>query len=392
MRPNSESQMRIYLDYNATAPLRPEARAAMIAAFDESGNAQSIHREGRRARTRIEKAREHVARLVGTEPEQVIFTSGGSEANVLALRGAVQGAAEAGERITRLIVSAIEHESVRANAAACAETTPGLRALVCPVGSDGAIDLDELCRILAEGKGRALVSVMAANNETGVLQPLAEIVAIVRANGALFHCDAVQAVGKSGIVFATMAADYLSLSAHKLGGPQGVGALIVRRGAPFASQIRGGGQEFGRRAGTENAAAIAGFGAAAEAAPRDALGTWAKWRRDLEQKLLRACPDAVVFGGDNRLPCTLCIAAPVLPSENMIIALDLDGFAVSAGAACSSGKVTQSHVLAAMGVAPALAASAIRISFGWQTEEHELAAFADAWARIVKRADARAAA
>ena len=380
--------MRTYLDYNATAPLRPEARAAMLAAFDAAGNAQSVHAEGRGARALIETARREVAALAGAAADDVIFTSGGSEANALALRGALQAAANAGERVTRLIVSAIEHDSVLANAAACEEAFAGIRMIVCPVTRDGVVDLDELRRLLMEGKGRALVSLMAVNNETGVVQPIAEAEGLARANGALFHCDAVQAAGK--IPLNTNGAHYVTLSAHKLGGPQGVGALIVRQGAPLAPQVRGGGQEHGRRAGTENVAAIAGFGAAAVAAGRDRKNAW---RENLERRLKVAAPDAVVFGSAvDRLPNTVCIAAPAVPSENMVIALDLDGFAVSAGAACSSGNVTRSHVLAAMGVDPQLAACAIRVSFGWNTKEEELAAFADTWARIVRRAGARAAA
>jgi cysteine desulfurase len=243
--------------------------------------------------------------------------------------------------------------------------------------------------VLSEGKGRAVVSVMAANNETGVVQPITEVAKIAHASGALMHCDAVQAVGKTAVDAKHV--DYLSFNAHKFGGPQGVGALVVRHGAPLAPQIRGGGQEFGRRAGTENVAAIAGFGAALEAARRGAAKT--SWRDSLERRLLGSVPGAVVFGADvERLANTVCLAAPGVPAENMVIALDLDGFSVSAGAACSSGKVTQSPVLAAMGVDPALAACAIRVSFGWNTSEPELAAFADAWIKIVKRSQARAAA
>jgi cysteine desulfurase len=245
--------------------------------------------------------------------------------------------------------------------------------------------------MLSEGKGRALVSLMAANNETGVVQPVAEAAKIARAHGALVHSDAVQAVGKIGVDAGALGIDYLSFNAHKFGGPQGVGALVVRQGAPLAPQVRGGGQEFGRRAGTENVAAIAGFGAAAEAAQRSRLN--AGWRTGLERALRAAVPQTVVFGADaERLANTACIAAPGVPSENMVIALDLDGFSVSAGAACSSGKVAQSHVLSAMGVDPQLASCAIRVSFGWNTAEQDLASFADAWTKIVKRAEGRAAA
>lgn len=382
--------MRVYLDYNATAPLRPEARAAMLAALEAPGNALSVHAQGRAARALIEKARRQIATAVTTEPDNIIFTSGGTEANTLALRGALQAASAAGERITRLIVSAIEHDSIRATAAACEETIAGLRIIVAPVTRNGTLDLAEFKRLLSEGKGRTLVSIMAANNETGVIQPVAEATAIAKAHHALVHSDAVQALGKTKISMTDLGVDYLSLSAHKIGGPQGVGALVVRQGAPLAAQLLGGGQEFGRRAGTHNVAGIAAFGAAVEAATSD-LPTTAN-RTDLERRLKATDADAVIFGeNENRLANTICIAAPTVPAENMVIALDLDGFAVSAGAACSSGKVTQSHVLSAMGVEPHLAASAIRISFGWDTKEQELSAFADAWARIVKRAQARAA-
>jgi cysteine desulfurase len=392
-RRNNET-MRVYLDHNATAPLRPEARAAMTAALDAPGNAQSVHEEGRRARRLVEKARREVAALVGAATDDVIFTSGGSEANTLALRGTIQAAAEGGERITRLIVSAIEHESVRANATACEEAFAGVRVLTCPVSSAGIVEVGELHRMLNEGKGRALVSVMAANNETGVVQPVAQAAAVAHEAGALFHCDAVQAAGKLPLDAGQVGADYLTLSAHKLGGPQGVGALVVRRGAPLAPLVKGGGQEFGRRAGTENVSGIAGFGAAAEAAMRglSEMSTL-RARRDRCEGKLTADSGAVAFGSEaDRLPNTICIASPEIPSENMVIALDLDGFAVSAGAACSSGKVTQSHVLTAMGVDQRLAGAAVRVSFGWNTTEQELDAFADAWSRIVKRAQARAAA
>ncbi len=383
--------MRVYLDHNATSPLRPEARAAMIAALDAPGNPLSVHADGRRARATIETARGQVARAVGAAAEDIVFTSGGSESNALALRGAIQGAAAAGERITRLIISAVEHDSVRATADFCEDTVPGLRVVVCPVTRAGVIDTSEFVRVLSEGKGRALVSLMAANNETGAVQPLAEVAKLARASKALVHSDAVQAVGKVRVNFSALGVDYLSFNAHKFGGPQGVGALVVRAGAPLASQIRGGGQEFGRRAGTENVGAIAGFGAAVEAAERVPLNVG--WRAHLERRLQAAVPGAVVFGGDaERLANTICIAAPDVPAENMVIALDLDGISVSAGAACSSGKVMQSHVLAAMGVEPRLASCAIRMSFGWNTSEQDLALFADAWIKIVKRAEARAAA
>jgi cysteine desulfurase len=362
----------------------------MLAALDAPGNALSVHAQGRAARTLVEKARRQVATAVGAQADDVIFTSGGTEANTLALRGALQAASAAGERITRLIISAIEHDSTRATAAACEETIAGLRVLTAPVTRTGALNLAAFNRLLDEGKGRALVSLMAANNETGVIQPVAEAAAIAKTHHALVHCDAVQALGKTPVNVMDLGADYVSLSAHKIGGPQGVGALVVRQGSPLAPQLLGGGQEFSRRAGTHNVAGIAGFGAAVEAATHS-FAT-AVTRTELERHLKAASADAAIFGEtENRLANTICIAVPSVPSENMVIALDLDGFAVSAGAACSSGKVAQSHVLTAMGITPQLAGSAIRVSFGWNTQEQELSAFADAWSRIVKRAQARAA-
>lgn len=383
--------MRVYLDHNATSPLRPEARAAMQAALDRPGNALSVHAEGRAARATVDKARRQIAAATGAEVDDIVFTSGGTEANALALRGAIQAAAAAGERVTRLIVSAIEHDSVRATAAACEEAFAGVRVVTCPVTSDGVLDLAELQRLLSEGKGRALVSVMAANNETGVIQPVSQAAALAKKAGARLHCDAVQALGKLPLDIGALGADYVSLSAHKVGGPQGVGALIVRQGTPLAPQLLGGGQEFGRRAGTHNVAGIAAFGAAVEAAVA-ALPNEER-RIAVERRMKGAHPQAEVVGANvARLANTICIAAPAVPSENMVIALDLDGIAVSAGAACSSGKVTRSHVLTAMRVAPHVATSAIRVSFGWDTKDEDLTALVDAWARIVARAEARAAA
>ena len=385
--------MRSYLDYNATAPLRPEAKTVMLAALQSCGNASSVHAEGRQARSIIDEARRDVASLVGVGADNVIFTSGGTEANALALLGSIDEAAKSGARISRLIVSAIEHESVRANAAFCEETKPGLRVAVCPVTAQGQIDLDVLRRLLMEGKGRALVSIMAVNNETGVVQPIKGAVALSRAHGAFVHCDAVQAAGRMPISFDDWDVDYLSLSAHKIAGPQGAGALVVRQDVPLAPQVRGGSQEFGRRAGTENVSVLAGFGAAAKAAAREVIvvQAWAARRDSLERRLRDA--GAVVFGAEaERVVNTICVAAPGVSAATMVIALDLDGFAVSAGSACSSGKVSQSHVLAAMGVDAELAACAIRISFGWHTGDEELTVFAEAWTRVVRRAQSRVAA
>lgn len=383
----------IYLDHNATSPLRDSARAAMAEAMACCGNASSIHAAGRAARARIERAREAVARLAGCRTSEVVFTSGGTEANGLALKGAVQGAADAGKRITRLFVSAIEHDSVRAHAAALVEAAPGLKLQAIPVTSDGKTDISVLRHMLIHGKGRVLVSVMAANNETGVVQDIAGIGAVVREEGgpeALLHVDAVPMIGRGEFSFGPTGADYMTVSAHKLGGPQGAGALVVREGAPLSAQILGGGQELGRRAGTENVPAIAGFGAAAGQA--DDAANLNSLRDSFETRLKALAPDVVIFGeAAERLPNTTNFAIPGLLSETALIALDLDGIAVSTGAACSSGRVKPSHVLAAMGVTESLARSGIRVSFGWTNSERDSDATIASLGRLLARRAALAA-
>jgi cysteine desulfurase len=387
-----------YLDHNASSPLRDDARRAMEAALGACGNASSVHAAGRAARARVETAREQVARLAGASAGAVVFTSGGSEANALALRGAVAGALEAEDRITRLFVSAVEHESVRANAAALAETTPGLKLNVVPVTKDGLVDLAAFRLALMQGKGRALVSVMAANNETGVVQDITAVAKLVRTEageGALLHVDAVQAAGRIPLSFLETDADYMTLSAHKLGGPQGAGALIVKDAAPLLPVIAGGGQEMRRRAGTENVAAIAGFGAAAEEISdfSDEVGRIRNVRDRFEAELRRLSSEAVIFGETvMRLPNTSNFAFPDLPAETALIALDLEGVQLSSGSACSSGKVGASHVLLAMGVDETLARSGLRASFGWNSREEDVdAAIAALRALIARRSALRAA-
>jgi cysteine desulfurase len=374
-----------YLDHNATSPLRPEARAAMERALG-SANPSSVHAEGRKARALVEEARARVAKLANADPQDVIFTSGGTEANALALHAAIYGSAEAETRLTRIFISAIEHESVSANAKALTERFAGLRLETLPVTADGVLDLDALRIALREGKGRALIAVMAANNETGVIQPIAEIAKLAREAGALLFVDAIQAAGKISLAFD---ADYLTISSHKLGGPQGAGALIVKPGAPFAPQILGGGQERGHRAGTENVAAIAGFGAAAAASsnlsatPRDRF----------EHALKEIAPDAIIFGQQaERLANTSNFALPGTLAETAVMALDLDGVMISSGAACSSGKVKPSHVLAAMGVSEDIARCALRVSFGWNSTEQDADAAIASLSKLLARARSRAAA
>jgi cysteine desulfurase len=382
-----------YLDHNATSPLRPEANAAMARALAIGGNPSSVHGRGRVARAIVEEARGHVASLAGGRAQDVIFTASGTEANSLALWGALSGAAEAGERITRLFVSAIEHDSILANAAAVVERGAGARLTVVPVTGDGVIDLDALRSGLREGKGRALIAVMGANNETGVIQPIHLVGSMAKECEALLLVDAVQAAGKTDMDFAV--ADYLSLSAHKIGGPQGVGALVVKDDAPFAPQLLGGGQERGLRAGTENVSGIAGFGAAAEVLAQDAgVRQRVTGLRDMfEIGLCEIAPTVTIFGASApRLPNTCNFAFSGVIAETALMALDLDGLMVSTGAACSSGKVRPSHVLEAMGVSGDQARCALRASFGWNSTEDDVAVAIGSLALLVGRVRAREAA
>jgi cysteine desulfurase len=374
---------RTYLDWNATAPLRPEARAAAVAALDEPGNPSSVHHEGRAARRLVELARQQVAALVGGESRDVVFTSGATEANMLALTPAFEPSAAHRGRCGRLLVSAIEHPSVRSGGRFAPDLVEEIS-----VSSDGIIDLSALRRQLAaRAETPPLVSVMAANNETGVIQPIPEVAAMVHEAGGLLHVDAVQIAGRISTYINEMGADLISISAHKLGGPMGIGALVRRAGAPaiIEPHIKGGGQERGARAGTENVAGIGGFGAAAAAA-RETMVEDGRRMRALRDRLeggLKRGP-VVIFGEEAaRLPNTSLFAAPGLKAEIALIKLDLAGFAVSSGSACSSGKVAASHVLAAMGVAPALASGAIRVSIGPTTTEIEIDSFLEAWRTVV---------
>ena len=367
----SRTVRETYLDWNATAPLRPEAAAAISEALARGGNPSSVHRRGRAARRIIERAREAVAALLGgVDPSGVVFVSGGTEANNLALLATNR---------ERVLVSAVEHDSVR-QVLSTAETIP--------VDRDGLVVLDALDRLLAADPRPALVSVMLANNETGVIQPVGEIAAIARRHGAMFHCDAVQAAGKLVLDAGAIGADLVTLSAHKLGGPPGIGALVATGGIDLAPLLRGGGQERGRRAGTENLPGIAGFAAAARAAA-DEIAVYGRVRAlcdEIEAGIASVAPEAVIFGtGAPRLPNTSAIAMPGVAAETQVIALDLAGVMVSAGAACSSGKVGPSHVLAAMCVEPALAASTIRVSLGWSSSDADIAHFLRSWTALRQR-------
>ncbi|HEX3337789.1 MAG TPA: cysteine desulfurase family protein [Pseudolabrys sp.] len=369
---------RAYFDWNATAPLREEARVATIAALEVAGNASSVHAEGRAARSLVEHAREQVANLVGADAKNVTFTSGATEANMYALTPAIEIGGRKEPR-DRLFVSAIEHPSVRSGGRFVAEQVEAL-----PVTGDGIVDLAALKAAVARAE-RPLVSIMLANNETGVIQPIAQIADTVHAANGVLHVDAVQGPGRIDFDVDALGADLLSISSHKLGGPQGAGALVRRGDIHIAEPlIKGGGQERGQRAGTENVAAIAGFGAAAIAATQMDVTRMAALRDRLESDLKAATPQAVVFGaGVPRLPNTTLFAVPGLKAETAIIAFDLNGIAVSSGSACSSGKVQASHVLAAMGVDPSLSRGAVRISLGWTTTESDLEALLTAWNKVV---------
>lgn len=368
---------RVYLDWNATTPLRPEARAAMTAAMDLVGNPSSIHAEGRAARAVLEQARAAVASAAGGEPRNLVFTSGGTEANALALAPGSWGLPQA---IDCVIVSRIEHASVLAGGRFAARKVETIR-----VTRQGIVDLDHLRQLLADGPP-PLVSVMLANNETGALQPVREVSDLVHQAGGLLHVDAIQAFGKIPFHIKDLGADLVSLSAHKIGGPKGVGAVLLRDGLDLPEpMLRGGGQELGRRAGTENLVGVAGFGAAATKAvlelPAEALRVQAL-REKLEAKLRQTEGICVFADQAPRLPNTTLFALPNLRAETAVIGFDLDGVAVSSGSACSSGKVTPSHVLEAMGFGPELARSAIRISLGWSSSESDIDRCLQAWRKL----------
>jgi cysteine desulfurase len=369
---------RVYLDWNATTPLRDEARRAISDALDLPGNASSVHAEGREARKWIESARAAVAKAVGTVPRNVVFTSGGTEANALALAPNLRRGT--GPAVERLVVSAIEHASVLSGGRFPRELIETVR-----VTPAGVVDLDHLRQLLRAGPP-ALVSVMLANNETGAIQPVTEVAEIVHAVEGLLHVDAIQAFGKIPLDLAETGADLLTLSAHKIGGPKGVGALVLSEGlSGLEPLLRGGGQELSRRAGTENVAGIAAFGAAVAAAIA-ALPAEGGRLSTLQERLehgLRMTPDIIVFSGSvQRLPNTTLFTAPGLKAETAVIGFDLAGIAVSSGSACSSGKVQPSHVLEAMGFEPEIAQGAVRLSMGWSTRDADVDRCLEAWRKL----------
>ena len=372
---------RSYLDWNATAPMRPLAQEALRQALAVCGNPSSVHAEGRAARRLVEQAREQVASLVGAQPANVFFTSGGTEANMLALTPAIETAAEKRPR-DRLLMSAIEHPSVRTGGRFPREMVEDV-----PVLPDGRVDLAALAAALGKAS-RPLVSLMLANNETGVVQPVTDAAAAVHPAGGLLHVDAVQGPGRIPCDIGSLGADLLTLSAHKIGGPKGVGAIVRRsEDVHFPNPlIRGGGQERGLRAGTENVAGIAGFGAAALAAREQFAAEIAhmkELREILESGLKSISQDAVIFGENaDRLPNTTLFAVEGVKAETAVIAFDLEGVAVSSGAACSSGKVQPSHVLAAMGFSSPLLYGAVRVSLGWTTTRADVERFLGAWRKL----------
>ena len=369
---------RVYLDWNATTPLRPEARAAMAAAWDFCGNPSSVHAEGRQARRLVEEARAAVAAAVGALPRNVVFTSGGTEANALALTPGLRRGSE--PPVERLLVSTIEHASVLAGGRF---PTEAIRTI--GVASAGLLDLDRLGAML-EGGPPALVSVMLANNETGAVQPVAEAAEIVHAAGGLLHVDAIQALGKISFDIKALNADLATVSGHKIGGPKGVGAVVLAEGVRgLEPWLRGGGQELGHRAGTENVAGIAGFGAAAKAAmgARESDAIRLESLRNRLERDLRETTGAIVFSGDvPRLPNTTLFTVPGLKAETAVIGFDLEGIAVSSGSACSSGKVQPSHVLKAMGFGPEIAEGAVRLSLGWSTSAADIDRCLKAWRKL----------
>lgn len=384
--------VRTYLDHNATAPLRPEAREVLFAAFDRVGNPSSIHAEGRAARALMEEARDAVASLCAASARDIVFTSGATEANATALTLGIKTDGQP-TALTHLLISAVEHSSCLEGARVPKEKQ-GLLA----VDGDGRIilsELEEKLNHISDQGGRALVSIQAANSETGVLQNIPTLSQIVHAHDGLLHCDAVQAAGRLPLDQVTAGADIVTLSAHKIGGPQGIGALIFKSGGLSLQDrlIRGGGQEKGARAGTEATALIAGFGAAcraAEAALATETPRLLSLRMEAEAQLIQLASDAVIFGQNAaRLPNTLAFSIPGLSAETALMGFDLAGLALSSGSACSSGKVKRSHVLDAMGVASDIAKGALRVSFGYSSQTDDVIRFATVCEDIVRKMKTR---
>lgn len=372
----TKTNRHIYLDYNATAPLKPAARTAMLAALEEPCNPSAVHKPGRGARMHVENARKNIAATLNCHPENIIFTSGATEANNTVILNMCD---------LPVYISAIEHPSVY-------NAIPNEDRNYLPVNEDGIIKLDLLEERLAHTKTPFLVSIMAVNNETGVIQPIRDISRLVRKYKGYFHCDAVQAYTRMPLDVMADEIDFLSLSGHKIGAPLGIGALVVGPDIDFYPLLMGGGQEKNRRAGTENTPAIAGFGAIA-AMIDDTMADFGKlelWRDKIEKALSQHAPELIIHGKNTpRIANTTMFSLPGIASDTQMINMDLAGFAVSNGSACSSGRVEPSHVLKAMGKSDAEATSALRISLGWQTEEKDIDAFIQSWKDVYDRVKSR---
>lgn len=362
----------IYLDYNATAPIRPEVLKLVTEIMGTVGNASSVHGHGRAARKYVEDARGQVAALCSVDSDQVVFTSGATESNNTILHGF---------KDKRVLISAIEHPAVL-------ESAPHAEKI--PVTSNGVIDMDAYTKILNEGDTPALVSVMLVNSETGVIQPIAEMAKMAKEKGALFHTDAVQGAGRIDLNMTKLGVDFMSLSAHKMSGPQGVGAIITRAGLDLPKFMLGGGQEKNCRAGTHNTAGIAGMGLAAELAQNNIAQYQdiTKMRDMLEAEIRNVSNSAVIYGTEApRVGNTSNVGLPRMPAETQLMALDLEGICVSSGSACSSGSFKASHVLTAMGADETEAKSSLRISLGWATTSADIDAFLKAWSKLAQRAN-----
>ncbi len=392
------SRARVYLDHNATAPLHPAAREAMCAAFDLCGNASSVHAEGRTARAMIDAARSEVAAFAGVAPKNIVFTSGGTEALNLALTPSIEMPDEK-KPFDLLVASAGEHQAVLAG-----HRFGAAQLELAALTPRGVLDIEALGATLTRASAaghRIVLALQAANNETGVIQPVAAAAEMVHAAGGFLVCDAVQAAGRIDCDIGSLGADAIVFSAHKFSGPKGAGALCFGSGSYHISEalLRGGGQERGLRAGTENVAGIAGMAAAfaaAKARRSEETASLSAWRDELEAEISRVAPGAVFFGaGAERLPNTSCFAVPGIEAQVLLIALDMEGIAVSSGSACSSGKVKRSHVLSAMGVEPDVARGAIRVSLGWNSRREDCVSFVEALASTLRtiraRRDSRAA-
>jgi cysteine desulfurase len=364
----------IYLDFNATSPILPEVIEKVAEVMAVMGNPSSVHQTGRKARSVVEEARSQVAALVGARARDIVFTSGGTEANNAVLRSTAAKS---------LIISSIEHDCVLAAAKAS-----GLAIHMLPVNSDGQVELEALSELLEQAEKPALVSVMLGNNEMGAIQHISKVTEVAKEFGARIHCDAVQAAGKMNVDFNDLGVDYLTLSAHKLGGPQGVGAIVLAPTAPLNALIVGGGQELGRRSGTENVAGVAGFGVAALAALTN-IPEYDRIRvlRDRMEAEISAHADDVLIAGKavDRLPNTSCIVMPSMKGETQVMHFDLNGICVSSGSACSSGKVKVSHVMTAMGMDDELANCSLRVSLGLSTTDEEIDKFISAWKTLYDR-------